>query len=114
MEEFKGKTLHFFFNLDAAFEKNKVDLDAELKVQVEAHLHSLKQEFERYFSDLANTDLPEWKLPKNLFRVEVGILPDKIQEQFLKLKYNFVDFERMPLNDFWAKCVREYRNISLR
>ena len=59
MEEFKGKTLGFFFNLVAAFEKNKVDLDAELKVQVEAHLHSLKQELESYFSDLANTDLPE-------------------------------------------------------
>ena len=53
-----------FSNLDAALEKNNVDLDAELKAKMEAHLQSLKHEFERYFPDLANTDLPEWKLAK--------------------------------------------------
>ena len=58
-----------FSKLDAALEKNKVDLDAdaELKAEIEAHLQSFKQEFERYFPDLANTDLPKWKLAKNPF-----------------------------------------------
>ena len=46
-----------FFNLDAAIEKNKVGLDAELKAMMEARLQSLKQEFKRYFPNSANTDL---------------------------------------------------------
>ena len=51
-------------------------------VEIEANLQSLKQEFERYFPRLANTDLPKWKLVRNLFRVEVVLLPNKIQEEF--------------------------------
>ena len=47
-----------FSNLDAALEKNKVDLDAELKAEIELHVQSSKQEFERYFPDLASPVLP--------------------------------------------------------
>ena len=64
-------------NFNAAPEKNKIDLDAELKAKIEDHLQSFKQEVERYFPDLANTDLPEWKLARNPFSVEINLLPDK-------------------------------------
>ena len=98
-----------FSNLDVVFEKNRIDLDAELKPKIEAHVQSLKQEIERYFPDLANTGLSEWKLAKNPFRVEMGLPPYKIQEEFLELKCNSVakdDFETKLLSDFCAEHVR--------
>ena len=104
-----------FSNLDAALAKNKVDLDGKLKSEIEAHLQCLKQEFERYFPDLTHDDLPNWKLARNPFRVDVDILPDEIQEEFLEMKCNSVakdDFEAMPLNDFWAKYVHVYINLG--
>ena len=110
---FRRENVASFSNLNAALEKNKFDLDAEPTSEIEAHLQSLKQEFERRFSYLANTDLPEWKLARNFFRA--GLFPDKIQEELLKLKYSSVpvdDFKTMPLNDFWAKNVRVDRNIG--
>ena len=58
-----------FSDLDAILEKNNVDLDAELKAKIKAHLQWLNQGFESYFPDLANADLPEWKLTRNPFRV---------------------------------------------
>ena len=105
----------FIAYLDAAFEKNMVHLDAKLKFEIEAHLQLLEQEFERYFTDLTNTDLPESKLPRNVFHAEMGLLPNKIQKQFLEFKCYSVtkdDFETRPLNDFWAKYVQAYRNIG--
>ena len=94
---------------------NRDNLDAELKAETKAQLQSLKQEYEKYFPDLANTDLPEWKQARNLFHVEVGFLPDKIQEELSKLKCNYVakdDFKMMLLNDSWDKYVRVDENIG--
>ena len=109
----RGNTA-FFSNFDAVLEKNQVGLDAKLNARIEAHLQSLKQEFERCFPDLANTEFSKWKLAKDLFRF-CCLLPDKTQEEFLELKCNSVakdDFKTMPLNDFWVKHVRVYRNID--
>ena len=53
----KYKNVVSLSELDAPLEKNKLYVDAELKAEIEAHLQSLKQEFERYFPDLTNTDL---------------------------------------------------------
>jgi hypothetical protein len=104
-----------FLNLDAALDKYKVDLKGELKADVEAHLQLLKQEFERYFPDLAYTELPDWKMTRNPFRLNEDILPDDLQEEFLEMKCNSTakdDFESMPLNDFWVKYVGVYNNVG--
>lgn len=109
-----------FHNLDAALEKKQINLEGELKAEVEEHLKLLKQEFERYFPDLENSELPEWKMTRNPFLVDEDILDDDLQEEFLEMKYNSTakdDFENMPLDNFWAKYVRVYTkvgNVALR
>nr|XP_039256335.1 protein ZBED8-like [Styela clava] len=62
----------------STLDKNKADLEGKLKTEVEAHLQLLKQEFERYFPDLANTVLPDWKMARNSFRLNEAILPDAL------------------------------------
>ena len=81
----QGGDVASFSNLDAAFEKNKVNLDAELKAEIKAHLQSLKQKFERYFPDLAETDFPESKLGRNPFLVKTGLFQTKYRKNFLEL-----------------------------
>ncbi|XP_077975251.1 protein FAM200C-like [Styela clava] len=71
-----------FPTLDAALDKNKADLEGK-KTEVEAHLQLLKQEFERYFPDLANTELPDWKMTRDHFRLDEAIVPDALQDEFL-------------------------------
>nr|XP_039258063.1 protein FAM200B-like [Styela clava] len=89
-----------FPTLDAALDENKADLKGKLKTEVEAHLQLLKQEFDisqRYFPDLANTELPDWKMTRNLFRLNEDILPDALQDEFLEMKCNSIakdDFEQ--------------------
>ena len=73
-----------FPNLDTALEKKQNGLEGELKTDVEAHLQLLKQEFKRYFPDLGDTELPEWKMTRNPFRLNEDILPDDMQEEFLR------------------------------
>jgi len=102
-----------FTNLDTVLENKQVGLECELKNDVEAHLRLLKQEFERYFPDLGDTELPEWKMTRHPFRLNEDILPDDLQEEFLEMKCNSSakdDFEAMPLTDFWAKYVPIYEN----
>ncbi|XP_076806217.1 protein FAM200B-like [Clavelina lepadiformis] len=98
-----------FLNLDTALKNKGFELEGELKTEVETHLRLLKQEFERYFPDLGDTKLPQWKITRNPFRLNEGILSDDLQEEFLEMKRNSTakdDFEAMPLTDFWAKYCR--------
>ena len=44
-------------NLDVALKKSEVDLEGQLKSEVEFHLQLLKQEFEDYFADLDDFQL---------------------------------------------------------
>lgn len=104
-----------FPNLDTVLEKNQIELKGELKTEVEYHLQLLKQEFERYFPDLGDTELPEWQITRNPFRLNEGILPDNLQEEFLELKCNSTakdDFKAMPLTKFWAKYVHIYKSVG--
>ena len=103
-----------YSNLGSALEKNKNDLDIELKAKIVAHLQLLKQAFKRYFPDSATLDLPEWKLVRNpLFHFHC-LLPHKIQEEFLKLKCTLMP--KMTLNQSLSIiselktciCVQEY------
>jgi len=104
-----------FTNLDTALENKQVGLEGELKNEVEAHLRLLKQEFERYFPDLGDTELPEWKMTRNPFRLNEDILPDDLQEEFWEMKCNSSakdNFEAMPLTDFWSKYVHIYKRVG--
>ena len=104
-----------FPNLDNALVKNIILLEGTLKSEIETHLHLLKQEFERYFPDLNDTDLPQWKLTRNPFRINEDILPDCLQEEFLELKHNSNakdDFEAMAIMDFWVKYTPIYQKVG--
>ena len=96
-----------FPNFDAALEKRNINPEGQLKLEIESHLQQLKQEFECYFPDLNDTELPIWKMARNPFCTTEDILPDNLQE-FIEMKCNSTakdDFEVMPLNEFWTKCA---------
>ena len=83
--------------------KNKTELDGKLKTEIETHLQILKQEFESYFPDLGNTELVEWKMTRNSFRISEDILSDNLQDEFLEIKCSSAakdDFEELALTDF--------------
>ena len=60
----KGNTASFP-NFDAALEEKSINLEGQLKSEIESHLQQLKQEFECYFPDLNDTELPIWKMTRN-------------------------------------------------
>ena len=67
----------------------------------------LKEEFEHYFSDFSDTELPELKMTSNIFS-EQKYFPEELQEEFLEMKCNSTakkNFEIMSLTYFWAKYV---------
>ena len=104
-----------FPNFDAALEEKSINLEGQLKSEIESHLQQLKQEFECYFPDLNDTELPIWKMTRNPFRINKDILPDNLQEEFLEMKCNCTakdDFEVMSLNEFWAKYLNIYKNVG--
>nr|XP_039257154.1 protein ZBED8-like [Styela clava] len=104
-----------FPNLDTALDEKQIKLDGDFKSDIVSHLRLLKEEFERYFPDLNDTELPEWKLTRDPFRVDEDILPSNLQEEFLDMKFDSSakdDFEAMPLTDFWAKYVRIYKRVG--
>ena len=109
-----------FSNLDSALEKNQTELDGELKTEIETHLQILKQEFESYFPDLGDTELVEWKMTRNPFRISEDILPDNLQEEF-SMKCNSA--ARSALNCFgpepfipipYASCCAAVKEWSVK
>ena len=97
-----------FPTLDTVFEKSKAKLDGEFEAQVKSHLQILKEEYDRYFPDLGNVELADWKMTRNPFRINEDILSNNLQEEFLEMKCNSTakdDFKAMSLNDFWAKYL---------
>ena len=56
-----------FRNFDAALEERNINLEGQLKLEIESHLQQLKQEFECYFPDLDDTELSIWKMTRNPF-----------------------------------------------
>ena len=54
-------------------------------------------------------------MTRNPFCTTKDILPDKLQEEFLEIKCNSTAkdvFERMPLNEFWAKYTHIYESVG--
>ena len=104
-----------FPTLDTAFEKSKAILEGEFKVKVESHHRILKEEYDRYFPNLGNVELADWKMTRNPFCINEDILSNNLQEEFLEMKCNSTakdDFEAMSLNDFWAKYLPVYKNVG--
>ena len=104
-----------FPNFDAALEEKNINLEGQLKSEIESYLQQLTQEFECYFPDLNDTELPIWKVTRNSFKINEDILPDNLQEKFLEMKCNGTaknDFGVMPLNEFWAKYLNIYKNVG--
>ena len=110
----KGNTASFP-KFDAALEERNINLEGQLKLEIESHLQQSKQEFECYFPDLNDTELPIWKMTRNLFRTTEDILPDNLQEEFVEMKCNSTakdDFKVMPLNKFWVKYMHIHKNVG--
>ena len=74
-----------FPNFDAALEERNINFEGQLKLEIESHLQQLKQEFECYFADLNDTELPIRKMTRNSFRTTEDILPDNLQEEFIEM-----------------------------
>ena len=74
-----------FPNFDPALVKRNINLEGQLKLEIESHFQQLKQEFECYFPDLNDTELPIRKMTRNPFRTTEDILPDNLQEEFIKM-----------------------------
>ena len=92
-----------FPTLDTALEKSKAKLEGKFKAEVESHLQILKEEYDRYFTDLGNVELVDWKMTRNSFRINEDIRSNNQQEEFLEMKCNSTskdDFEAMSLNNF--------------
>ena len=78
-------------------------------------LRLLKQEFERYFPDSSDNELPKLKMPGNLFCLKKDILSEDLWEEFLEIKCHSnakSNFSAMSLTDFWAKYVHIYKRVG--
>ena len=54
-------------------------------------------------------------MTRNPLRINEGILPDNLQEEFLEMKCNCTakdDFEVMSLSELWAKYLNIYKNVG--
>ena len=103
--EFERKSQPHFLPWTQPLRKAKPNCKSEFKAEVESHLQILKEEYDRYFPDLGNVELADWKMTRNPFRINEDILLDNLQE-LLEIKCNSTakdDFEAMSLNDFRAK-----------
>ena len=88
----------FLSKVGIAHEKNQIKLKGKLKVETVGHLPLLKQEFERYFPDLSETELLKWKMTRNHLPfwkfslaqicLNNNILFKDLQEVFSEIKCN--------------------------
>ena len=74
-----------FPNFDVALEEKNINFEGQLKLEIESHLQQLKQEFECYFPDLNDTELPTRKMTRNPFHTTEDIFPDNLQEEFIEM-----------------------------
>ena len=82
---------------------------------MEFHLKISKEKYDRYFPDLGNVELVDWKMTRNPFPINEDILSNNLLEEFLQIKWNSTakdDFEAISLNDFWAKYLPVYKNVG--
>ena len=95
--------------------KNQIKLKGKLKVKGKGHLRLLKQELECYFPYLSNSELPKWKMTRNLFCLTKNILFKDLKKVLLEMKYSSTaknNVEAISLTDFWAKYVYIYKSVA--
>ena len=73
MSNSKKKYL-FFSKLGISQKKSQIKLKNELKIEAEGQQQLLKQDFGRYFQNLSNIELQQWKMTRNLFCLNSNIL----------------------------------------
>ena len=108
----KDGNLSMFENLDEALGKNKNAGNVDVMQLVQAHLASLRMELQSYFPELSEL---ESKLIRNPFIVNVHLLPDNMQEEFLELVNDSAAkdaFETLTLTKFWSKMSEIYPVVS--
>lgn len=104
-----------FPTLDCALEEKEVDFNGSLKTDVESSLGLLYDELTKYYPDLKDRDLPEWRMTRNPFAVDPDTVPSSIQEELIDLASDSNardDFETMSIQNFWVKCNKSYKAVS--
>ncbi|XP_045112295.1 protein FAM200B-like [Portunus trituberculatus] len=101
----KDGNLSMFEHLGEALDKSQNTGKQDVMQLVQSHLASLRMELQSYFPELSEL---ESKLIRNPFIVNVHLLPDNMQEEFLELVNDSVAkdaFETLSLTKFWAKMI---------
>ncbi|XP_068228051.1 zinc finger BED domain-containing protein 5-like [Palaemon carinicauda] len=108
----KDGNLSMFEHLGEALDKSQNTGKQDVMQLVQSHLASLRMELQSYFPELSEL---ESKLIRNPFIVNVHLLPDNMQEEFLELVNDSVAkdaFETLSLTKFWAKMSEIYPVVS--
>ncbi|XP_068243921.1 zinc finger BED domain-containing protein 5-like [Palaemon carinicauda] len=108
----KDGNLSMFEHLGETLDKSQNTGKQDVMQLVQSHLASLRMELQSYFPELSEL---ESKLIRNPFIVNVHLLPDNMQEEFLELVNDSVAkdaFETLSLTKFWAKMSEIYPVVS--
>lgn len=87
----------------------------ELKDLISGHLVTLKNEIGDYFPDVSSENW-EFKLTRDPLKIDVDILPDHIQEQWIDLKCDSqanAEFPNLDVEDFWLSYFPVYPQVAL-
>ena len=108
--------LAMFSHLCSYIEDCGTTISEPLKIDIGSHLHSLREEFERYFPEITKF---QFALVRNPFLVKMDdCIPendDAAQEDFIKLVNESGAknlFSRVNLTSFWSSMLISYPKLS--
>ncbi|KAK9758541.1 hypothetical protein QE152_g673 [Popillia japonica] len=90
------------------------DLVNEMKDLISEHLLSLKNKIGAYFPDISSESW-EFKLTRDLFQINVDILPNHIREETIDLQCDStakVYFPNMDFEEFWILYLPVYPEVQ--
>ncbi|XP_064097727.1 zinc finger BED domain-containing protein 5-like [Macrobrachium nipponense] len=108
----KDGNLSMFERLGVALAKSKNTGNLDVVQLLQATLAPLRIELHSYFPELSEV---ESKLIRNPFTVNVHLLPDNLQEEFLELVNDSAakdSFETLTLTKFWTRMSETYPVVS--
>uniref|UniRef100_K7FGQ0 Uncharacterized protein n=1 Tax=Pelodiscus sinensis TaxID=13735 RepID=K7FGQ0_PELSI len=88
--------------------KYKLHINNDLRLSIQENLRHLSDELLRYFPD---TDEKLFALATNPFSMDVCVVPQGTQEQFIDMMNSNdikTEFSTMPNNPFWIRCRVDY------
>ena len=91
------------------------DFNKNLKEDIISHLRNLRDEFERYFSEI-NTGSILMKVERNPFIHKMEDVSEAIQEEFTELTNDSFakdEFHSCKLEEFWVKMQHCYPRIGI-